>query len=44
MKLSNELDKDKLWERMLDYEILGMTRKDLDHDDGILKQLKKESF
>ncbi len=37
------MEKDKIWNRMLDYRILGMTRQDLDHDDGIAEQLAKAS-
>ncbi len=39
MGILEDFEKEKLWNRMLDYQILGMTRKDLDEDNGIVREL-----
>ncbi len=44
MGILEDFEKDKIWNRMLDYQILGMTRQDLDHDDGIAKTLTKNNM
>lgn len=44
MKSLNEAEKDRIWEKMQDYKILGMTRQDLDRDNGIISSLNKTSL
>ncbi len=41
MGVLEQFEKDKVWDRMLDMEVLGMTREDLDDDDGIIDELTK---
>lgn len=43
MGILADFEKDKIWNRMLDYQILGMTRQDLDHDNGIAEELTKNN-
>ena len=37
-----EMEKDKLWNRMLDMQIVGMTREDLENDNGIVSELARK--
>lgn len=39
MSILEDLEKDKLWDRMQDMKIVGMTREDLNNDNGIVRQL-----
>lgn len=39
MGILEDMEKDKLWDRMQDMRILGMTREDLENDNGIVRQL-----
>lgn len=39
MGLLEDFEKDKVWDRMLDMQVLGMTREDLEDDDSIIDQL-----
>lgn len=39
MGLLEDFEKDKVWDRMLDMQVLGMTRDDLEDDDGIMDEL-----
>lgn len=39
MSILEDFEKDKLWNRMQDMKIVGMTRASLNHDDGIVRQL-----
>lgn len=41
MGILEEFEKDKVWNRMLDMQVLGMTREDLEEDDGIMEELMK---
>lgn len=41
MGILDDLEKDKIWDHMSDMEILGMTREDMDDDDGIIEELEK---
>ncbi|MCI9596296.1 MAG: hypothetical protein HFE75_03160 [Firmicutes bacterium] len=43
MGILEDFEKDKIWNRMLDYQILGMTRQDLDQDNGIAETLTKNN-
>ncbi|MCQ4635846.1 hypothetical protein NE619_03825 [Anaerovorax odorimutans] len=42
MGILDDMEKDKIWNRMDDMKILGMTREDLDDDDGIIEELRKK--
>ena len=42
MGILEDLEKDKVWDRMNDMVALGMTREDLDDDDGILEELEDQ--
>lgn len=44
MGILEDFEKDKVWNRMLDMEVLGMTREDLEDDDGIIDQLKSRKL
>lgn len=39
MGLLKDFEKDKVWDRMLDMQVLGMTREDLEDDDSIIDEL-----
>lgn len=39
MGLLEDFEKDKAWDRMLDMQVLGMTREDLEDDDSIIDEL-----
>ena len=42
MGILEEMEKDKLWNRMLDMQIVGMTREDLEIDNGIVSELARK--
>lgn len=42
MGILDDMEKDKVWNRMDDMKILGMTREDMDDDDGIIEELRKK--
>ncbi len=42
MGILEDMEKDKLWDRMQDMKILGMTREDLNDDNGIVRQLGRK--
>ena len=42
MGILEEMEKDKLWNRMLDMQIVGITREDLENDNGIVSELARK--